>query len=227
MNYTFICRVCNISFVRERNYGKYCSNQCSRKSYSLNNVKMLQQYKSQYYQNNKERLNSLNSARYYQKRKSYESINCAACGVKFTPKRSDEKCCNKKCSVKKWNIENKDYNLACFRKRYLEDLNYRITQNMRSRINVALKKNVKSKKTKDLIGCSVDFLLKYLESKFAEGMSWENYGHSTWHIDHIIPLSSFDLIDPEQLAKACHYTNLQPLWATDNIVKGNKLPEAL
>jgi len=68
------------------------------------------------------------------------------------------------------------------------------------------------------------YLIAHLESKFQEGMSWENYGKNGWHLDHIIPLSAFDLTDPEQLKIACHYTNIQPLWARDNLVKSNKIP---
>ena len=74
-----------------------------------------------------------------------------------------------------------------------------------------------------LFGCKIDFLMGYLESKFTSGMTWKNHKLYGWHIDHIIPLSSFDLTDRDQYLKACHYTNLQPLWAVDNIRKGNKL----
>lgn len=76
--------------------------------------------------------------------------------------------------------------------------------------------------TKELIGCSVTDLKKHIESKFKDGMGWENYGLSGWHIDHIKPLSLFDLSDPVELLKACHFTNLQPLWAKENLSKGNR-----
>lgn len=56
-----------------------------------------------------------------------------------------------------------------------------------------------------------------------KGMLWSNYSHSVWHIDHITPLASFDLTNREELLKACHYTNLQPLWAKENCSKGAKL----
>ncbi len=54
-------------------------------------------------------------------------------------------------------------------------------------------------------------------------MNWENYGRKGWHIDHIIPCSSFDLSDPEEQRKCFHYTNTQSLWEIDNIIKSNKL----
>jgi hypothetical protein len=71
------------------------------------------------------------------------------------------------------------------------------------------------------VGCSIDELKIYLETKFQPGMTWENWSIDGWHIDHIKPLSSFDLSDREQLLKACHFTNLQPLWAIDNMRKND------
>lgn len=71
------------------------------------------------------------------------------------------------------------------------------------------------------LGCSIEELKKHLESNFKTGMTWDNYGRKGWHIDHIRPLSKFDLSDPQQLIEACHYTNLQPLWWYENIRKSN------
>jgi len=62
-----------------------------------------------------------------------------------------------------------------------------------------------------------------MQSLFKEGMHWSNNTMHGWHIDHIKPISSFDLTNPEQLKKCCHYSNLQPLWAIDNLIKSNKL----
>ena len=73
----------------------------------------------------------------------------------------------------------------------------------------------------ELIGCSIDHLITHLEKQFKTGMTWDNYGQ--WHVDHIKPLTSFNLDEPEQQRCACHYTNLQPLWADENKSKGNRI----
>lgn len=75
----------------------------------------------------------------------------------------------------------------------------------------------------ELIGCSISFLRGYLEAKFTEGMSWDNHGE--WHIDHIKPCASFNLLDDEEQQKCFHYKNLQPLWAQENLSKGAKIIE--
>jgi hypothetical protein len=93
--------------------------------------------------------------------------------------------------------------------------------NLRSRIVqfVKSKKIHKDNKTLDLVGCSTEFLKEHLQSQFKNGMSWDNYG--SWHIDHIIPLSSAKTT--EEFNKLCHYSNLQPLWASENLSKGKKI----
>jgi hypothetical protein len=72
------------------------------------------------------------------------------------------------------------------------------------------------------LGCSIQEFKLYLESKFQTGMTWDNYGRKGWHIDHIIPISRFDLLNAEQAKIACHYTNLQPMWWNENLKKGNR-----
>lgn len=101
---------------------------------------------------------------------------------------------------------------------------FRIITCLRSRTCRALKGNFKSGSAIRDLGCSIDFLKSYLEAKFLPGMTWKNHGrgHGNWNVDHIKPLASFDLTNPEQFKQACHYTNLQPLWAIDNIIKSDK-----
>lgn len=74
-----------------------------------------------------------------------------------------------------------------------------------------------------LVGCVWPDFVAHIESLFSDGMSWGNHGQRGWHFDHIKPLSSFDLTDEKQLFEACHFTNVQPLWAADNIRKGAKI----
>jgi len=103
--------------------------------------------------------------------------------------------------------------------RYETDIQYRLSKLLRTRLWCALKGGWKSGSAVKDLGCTIPELQTYLESKFQSGMTWDNQGE--WHIDHIKPLASFDLTNREQLLIACHYSNLQPLWATENIVKSD------
>ena len=107
------------------------------------------------------------------------------------------------------------------RKRKAKDPNFKLQINLRKRLYMALKNNSKKGSAVKDLGCTIPELKQYLESKFQPGMTWENYGK--WHIDHIKPLSSFDLSNREELIQATHYTNLQLLWARDNCIKSDKL----
>ena len=102
------------------------------------------------------------------------------------------------------------------------DMNWFLKKRLRSRLyNVLIGKN-KSKSTMELLGVpNIDFFKTWIECKFKPGMTWEN--RHLWHIDHILPCSSFDLTKPEEQAKCFHYTNLQPLWASENLAKGSKI----
>lgn len=110
------------------------------------------------------------------------------------------------------------------------DPNHRVHSNLSKRVRRALEGiGRKSLLTEQLVGCDFPTLMKHLESLFRPGMTWANYGRGAdkWHIDHIIPCSSFDLTDPEQQRKCFHWTNMQPLWERDNMSKGDRMPHEI
>lgn len=110
------------------------------------------------------------------------------------------------------------------RARRQTDPQYKLRYTIAGRIAKAIKAggSKKHSNTEELLGCSFKEAKTFLESKFQEGMTWENHGLHGWHIDHVCPLASFDLTDPQQQKQAFHYTNLQPLWAKDNLSKGKR-----
>ena len=115
---------------------------------------------------------------------------------------------------------NKDQNM-----KYSNDPIFKLRKTIQSGILRVLKYNLKSGPTAELLGCTGPELKLYLEAKFQPGMIWENHNRRGWHIDHIKPCISFDLSKPEEQRKCFHYTNLQPLWAEENIKKGGKILE--
>lgn len=79
----------------------------------------------------------------------------------------------------------------------------------------------KSNKTETYLGCTIAYFRSYIESKFKEGMNWDNYGQRGWHLDHIRPCASFDFSKEEDKMSCFHYTNFQPLWWNENISKNS------
>jgi hypothetical protein len=123
---------------------------------------------------------------------------------------------------KDWKANNKQSNNKYQRERRKRDINFKIRDNLTTRVWFALKGGIKSAGTIELLGCSIECLKSHLEGKFTEGMNWGNYGRGGWEIDHIKPCSLFDLSKPEQQKECFNYTNLQPLWWQDNNKKSNK-----
>ena len=101
------------------------------------------------------------------------------------------------------------------------DFNYKLIHTIRVRVKDVLRGHSKSDSTINMLGCTINELWIHLEKQFKQGMTRQNHGK--WHIDHIIPCSSFDLTKPEEQSKCFHYTNLQPLWASENLAKGSKI----
>jgi hypothetical protein len=213
------CKICKKSYLNTRkdemktylkkwklknpNYNKLFieKNPDYVKNYYINNrTKMIDSVKKHYFKN-KETI--LPKNREYALKYYYENIDI----IKEKRKEYDK------------NNREKRNNYISDRK--LNDPNYRLSCIVRNRVRIFLKLNniTKTNKTFDIVGCTPEFLKEHLEQQFTEGMSWDNQGK--WHIDHKIPLSSAKT--EEEIYKLCHYTNLQPLWAEDNLKKGCKI----
>lgn len=126
---------------------------------------------------------------------------------------------------REWYYKNKERHIKRgiqnAKKRMIKNPSERVAKNLRQRMRNTIVKGYKSASTIELLGCSFEDCRKHLEAQWQEGMTWDNYGIDGWHIDHIKPCASFDLTDPKQQAECFHYTNLQPLWAIDNIKKSD------
>lgn len=109
--------------------------------------------------------------------------------------------------------------------RKINKLKKKIAIRLRRRLNSVIESQgtIKSNSTMKLLGCSLPDFLIHIETQFNNGMTWDNYGFTGWHMDHIIPCASFNLTIKEEQEKCFHYTNIQPLWRKDNLIKGSKI----
>lgn len=180
---------------------KYLKKRESLKDYNSQYLKTWRQrnptysaeYNRQYWQDNKHRLKDI-ASEYYKENK--ESIS------------------KKK---KEYQIKNKDSTNEKFKKRYYSEPEFKIRCNLRNRLRIALQSNYMSGMAISMLGLSIEEFKNYLESMFQPGMTWGNHSVQGWHIDHIVPLASVDLTDPEALKKVSHFSNLRPCWAKENI----------
>ena len=122
---------------------------------------------------------------------------------------------------KKYKVDNKELYNKYYRERKKTEPLFKLKCNLRSRTNMAFKSKGYSKntKTQEMLGVDWEVAKQHIERQFTKGMNWDNYGE--WHIDHIIPLASAKT--SERLKQLCHYTNLQPLWAKENLSKSDKI----
>lgn len=188
---------------RENNTEKEkVSNRKSSKKYRENNSEKIKAYKKEYRKNNPKKVKAMNK----KSNKKYRENNLE----------------KEKVRHKKYYEDNKEKIYNYVNNRYKNDIQFKLTRILRRRLWSAIQGNFKSGSAVRDLGCSIEFLKEHLEKQFQEDMTWDNHGLHGWHVDHIKPLTSFDLTDREQLLEACHYTNLQPLWAKDNISKGNR-----
>ena len=123
-----------------------------------------------------------------------------------------------------WKEKNRDkmraYHSLYRRNKRISSVQFKLADRLRVRFNKIMRGKSRSEKFLEILGCNMDFLRDYLEIKFKDGMSWKNIGQ--WHIDHIKPICNFNLTLNDEIRKAFNYTNLQPLWAQENLSKGRK-----
>lgn len=209
------CKTCNQLKKINEFKSKYCyiqkkyylKNNCEiceklkRQKYNLINAEKIKEQKRIYYLNNKERLNFYN--------KIYREKNFKAISER-----------KKIYYSKPENIinRNKKFN-KYWKKRYNENPEFKFNHDMRVLINNAIKRTQfkKKNKTVEILGCSIKEFNKHIKDKFYLKMNWNN--RSEWHIDHIIPLKAAKT--EFEVVALNHYTNLQPLWAKDNLTKGD------
>lgn len=236
---TKICGKCKIrksvkKFCKDNRKKSGLCSQCKdcRKKYNDQNKEKRQRY----YQDNKElilsksktykELNKEKLDKYYKKNKKirnkqsliwyYANIEAKTIYRKNWGQKNKKRLIE---NGKRWRSENREYLKKYYKKRRKQTI-IKLIDNVRRRINFAIKN--KTKHSIEYLGIDIQSYKIYLENLFQKGMSWKNYGVKGWHIDHIKPLSSAKNI--QELEKLFHYTNTQPLWAKDNIIKSNHYP---
>jgi len=189
--------------------------------YEANKDKRKAQHKA-YYEANKDKRKAQHKA-YYEANIDKRKAQHKAYYEANIDKRKAQHKAWRKANAKAYYEANRDKIKAHHNNRIKIDIQYKLSRRLRSRLRRALQGNFKNGSAVTDLGCSINELKMYLESKFQSGMTWDNWSFEGWHIDHIVPLASFDLTDRKQLLLACHYTNLQPLWAFDNLSKGDSI----
>jgi hypothetical protein len=199
------CKNCRNSKIKEYYLENKLKHSISVKKWQENNKNRVKQKSKEYKIKNRDKILKQNRKNYSPEKR----------------KIADQKIRNNPIKLQNRRKFKREYE----QKRRKESITYRLKNQLRCRLCIALKGGPKLGKYAEYLGCSTDQLKIHLESKFLPGMSWDNWGkgEGKWNIDHIIPLSSFNLSIKEELFKACHYTNLQPLWEHDNLVKNNRI----
>jgi hypothetical protein len=239
-----ICSQCNKEFIKTKNNQKYCSKECSKEAFKITNKKYqqsdkgkavrkkaLKKYKKsnkgkesekRYLQSEKGKLAVKKSAKKYKTK--YNQSDRGREVIKQGRKKYSQSASGKETIRKyKQSDRGKELRKKDHLKRMKTDPLYKLIYNTRARLRIFYKaSNIKkTNKTFKMVGCTPEFLKQHLEKQFKPGMSWKNNTKNGWHIDHIVPISL--AMSSEDVEKLSHYTNLQPMWATENLKKGNKI----
>ena len=205
-----------------------------RKAYSKAYYEANKEYQKAYYQSNKDKINALSKARYEANKDKKKALSKAYYEANkdkrkaYNKANKDKSKAYRKANKDKRNAQNKAYRKANKEKQNARDRErrktdplFKLKRNLRNRTYKALKSKgyKKESKTAKILGASYRIVSKHLERQFKDGMNWSNYGD--WHVDHIIPLAYAN--EKNELINLCHFRNLQPLWAADNLSKGCRI----
>ena len=163
--------------------------------------------------------NPNHSKEYYQRTKKRQLEYSRAYHAAHSEKASARQRRYRENNPERYNEYQRDYT----RQRRKEDMDYKIRAYLRRRLHKALKRNQKTGSAVSDLGCSIAAFTLYIENQFEEGMTWDNWGKDGWHLDHVLPLASFDLTNRMEFLEAANWLNYQPLWADDNIRKSDKI----
>lgn len=202
MNETYVCKHCGETALRAEMNAKgwKVCNPCVRKfqkAYREKHKDRLKVMNAEYRELNKGIINK--------QRKAYRQVNKAK--IKARNKAS-------------WSKNGKQYSASHYKwkvKKLKTDLQFRLRETVRARISMAIKSEAKAGSAVKLLGCSIKEFKEYIEAQFKPGMTWNNWSLRGWHLDHIKPIKDFDLTDLDQMAEVCHYSNMRPLWAKQNL----------
>jgi hypothetical protein len=206
------CNWCKKDFLPKKQQQIYCSEKCK----NAFNVRTERQYNY----NKKYREINREDNKHRCRKRYYEKYNEILKKLKKNYYNNREDILKKHSEYRKKNREK----IRNHEKKSLLNINYKISKVIRSRLNTELRKN-KTKKTQSIfkyLGCSIEYFKIHISKQFKPGMSWVNWGKDTWNLDHIIPCSHFDLTKEDERYKCFNYKNLQPLWAQDNLSKGDR-----
>ena len=181
----------------------------TERRYRLANPEKVRLWKKNYYLKNREKLKAENQRRRMLNLPEIHSKEA----LKRAKRRADPKLREKDKLIKN----------AWYNRKWQSDPVFRLKANLRLRLRQAIKGRTKDQRALILLGCSLEEFKTYFESLFTEGMTWEHVFSGAIHIDHKLPISSFDLTNPEQVKKCFHFSNLQPLWALDNLKKSDTI----
>lgn len=169
------------------------------REYRTKNIERQKQYTKEYYLNNKEK-ERLRSKKFFENNPNYRTEY-----------------------NKKWKENNPDYEKIWCRNKRENDPAFRLSKNLSRQIRKSIHKNKDGYHWEFLLGYTLKELMLHLEKQFKEGMTWGNYGE--WHMDHKAPVDSFNFscYEDKEFKECWSLVNLQPLWALENMKKGNRL----